>query len=771
VIHLFLLRAFLLLLGLAAWLGAQETTGGVDIGFQQFYLVTGSRRISNVSGLVVGYRQFIPNAGMLTASVAPASSDGRFQTGENFLQLRGLPWKGQHWTLLGGDFRLPGRVLEVSFNNLFYPEIAGRGGWLEATHGGRTIGFFAGTETVPIGLRVPLRLKVPQNLAGAYFRQKVGDRLQLGARYIQFSNDLEELRKSSFLLATGSDFKRAGSATLHSLLTLAGPLKWYGELGWSGVRFNGGAPAIGRSPLSAMAGPVLETMRFTLKANYVHQSSSYLPLLGFSLGDRKGYYGEARFRPFSRLELYGGANEYRNNLDRIAARPTFRTVSESAGASLRLPARFTLNGQVSVIKLWSRSSDADPTERSLNQQLLLNLTRPIRRHALRLTTRDFRQLTRNGFERQRSAEFEDMFQLKRFVFGASVRMQRLIAARESKTSFFYRGLVQVQAGPLSAYANVETGNDLANRTVFALNTVNSTVIGGSLNLGRAWSVQAEAFRNNLITELNPLNVFVLQGQNVFVPGVLANFNQWSLYFRLNRRFDWGKPMPTPDLARFITLQNPLTGAVEGFVVERTPEGDYPIQGIPVSLDQSSTLFTDAQGRFHFSDVPEGTHKVGLAMEELPADFDAGARREYTVTVRPNRVVRLDLDVIQLTVREGFVNGPEGVSRNNIIIRLYPTERYTTADSDGHFRFHNLPRGTYELALDETTLPQDSVVVSPRRVPLTVTSLKESEPVAFQFEIMKPEKVVRKIFEREASPILEPASPKNSPLAPQGDKRP
>jgi hypothetical protein len=120
---------------------AQDRTGEAEVGFQQFL---NSQRVSNALGLTLGYREFIPDTGILSISLAPAAANGRFRAGESFVELKRFPWLGNYWTFRAGDFRIPGRLTDVQFSNLFYPEITGRGAWVEATHGGRTVGFFAG---------------------------------------------------------------------------------------------------------------------------------------------------------------------------------------------------------------------------------------------------------------------------------------------------------------------------------------------------------------------------------------------------------------------------------------------------------------------------------------------------------------------------------------------------------------------------------------------------------------------------------------------------
>src|SRR5579872_6004267 len=163
-------------------LAAQEGGGQAEIGFQQYYLSYGSQRIANISGLALRYSQFIPDFGLVSASVSPALSNDRFRTGDDYLSLTGLPWKGQHWNFTVGDFRLPGQLLPTAFTNIYVPEINGRGFSAASTHGSRTMGFFYGTGTISNTPRVVLRIPVPQTLMGLYFRQKIGKRLLLGAR-------------------------------------------------------------------------------------------------------------------------------------------------------------------------------------------------------------------------------------------------------------------------------------------------------------------------------------------------------------------------------------------------------------------------------------------------------------------------------------------------------------------------------------------------------------------------------------------------------------
>ncbi|HUS05790.1 MAG TPA: carboxypeptidase-like regulatory domain-containing protein [Bryobacteraceae bacterium] len=735
-----------LLLCLTGAVLGQEGGGHAEVGFQQYYLRTGSERVANISGLGLSFSQFIPDTGLLSGSFSPALSNSRFRSGDDYLQLKGLPWKGQHWTLHGGDFRLPGQLLAAPFTNIYVPEIAGNGAWVEASHGERSFGFYYGTATIANTPRVVLRLAVPQTLGGIYFRQKVGKRLLLGARFMHFSNDLAALRQLPNL-AMQNNLKSAATLTVNSSYTVAGPLKFFGEATWSTGQQEGPKLATRNVPLSILMGPVLDTGRLTMRLNYAFQNASYFPLLGSYLGDRAGPFGEVIIRPFKRLELYGSASQYENNIARDPSLPTFRNSSESAGVSVQLPARFSVNAQVTQIALATRKDAASSWDKSNNQQQSFSLARAFSRHNIRITTRNFEQVSSLSSQRQRSQEIADNFRIGRLSVGAGVRMQRLIAI-ESRTSLFYHGSVQFQKGPFSLYGNFETGSDLQNKTLLATNTVSTSVLGGSLRLGKDWEINGEIFRNNLITALNPESIFVLQGQGVFVPGTLAALNQWSMYFRMTRKFNWGKGGAASDVTGYTVARAPLKGSVEGFVMERLPEGNRPAEGVPVSIDEARTVSTDADGRYRFSDVPEGPHKVALSLHELPAEFDAGKKMESAVVVASGKLVRADLDVARLAFIAGKLTGPPNVPLDSIVIRMLNTERYTTPDPDGKFYFYNMREGNYQLAVDEKTLPEFGVMQQPGPLPVSVRVGGDPETVSFGFSIQKPEKRVRKVLDKK-----------------------
>ena len=616
-------------------LRAQESAGQAEIGFQQYDLTIGAQRILDLSGLTFTSTQFIPDAGLLSVSLAPALSSNRFRTGDDYVRLKGLPWKGQHWTFTAGDFRIPGQLLAVPFSNIFFPEIAARGGAMEATHGDRTFGFFWGQENISNTPRVVLREQVPQTVLGAYFRQKIGSRWLIGARFMHVATDLVALAKLPNLLSQNS-FKTVNSLSVDSLYAIAGPLKLYGEATWSIPQQDVPSYATRNVPVSTLVGPIFDTKIFKFRANYTFENSSYFPLLGYYLGDRAGPYVEVKFDPTSRLEIYGSASEYENNVARDPTLATFENSSESAGATFQLPAKVSLTAQVTLLDLSSRANDSSPWVADKDRQELLTLARAFGRHTIQVTARDFSDISPLSSQQQTALEIDDNFHLRRLTLGGGVRAQRLVADGP-RTTMFYRGSAQFSAHRISVYGNFETGKDLENKTLFATNTVSTTLLGASMTMGKNWQIQFEAYRNSLVTELNPQSIFVLQGQGVFIPGTLAALNQWSIYFRVVRKLKWGAPGAAGDINAYALRQAPLKGSVEGFVME----GDQPAEGVSVNVD-GRVAVTDAEGRYHFPDVPEGPCNVSLALHELPAEFDPGNITETLVLVRPDKLSRADL---------------------------------------------------------------------------------------------------------------------------------
>jgi LPXTG-motif cell wall-anchored protein len=168
-------------------------------------------------------------------------------------------------------------------------------------------------------------------------------------------------------------------------------------------------------------------------------------------------------------------------------------------------------------------------------------------------------------------------------------------------------------------------------------------------------------------------------------------------------------------------------------------GEPGLQGVTVNLTgtQTATTTTDAEGKYLFDNLPDGTYQVCVDLSKLPqqyADFiftkqnaanhngtdsAAGANGctpEATVGLNHRSDLTLDAGISAPPNRLGdFVwvdsnhngiqdNGEPGVP--NVLVTLKGTTTgSTTTDAKGRYAFDNLPDGTYSVCFDVSKLPQ------------------------------------------------------------------
>ena len=715
--------------------------GQGEIAFQGYYLGGAQQDLLNTTGTSIHFQEFLPSAGFLSGSVEGYGAGTSFQSGENFLELRGLPWAGHYWTVDAGDFRAPASLVEFPFNNIFNPEINARGIQVQAIHGDTRYSFFAGQETLAGGARVVYRIASPQIVMGASAVRKVAPHLFVAVRGMQFSASTSAIRDNAYLFPAGRTEGVIRTFAVQSLYAPVRQLKIYAEA----------TAGSARALTSVLTGITWEGAVFTLKANYTREGILYFPLAGYFAGDRRGPYAEARLRPWKRFELYGSASEYRNNLENNPVVPSFESRNGSAGVSVFLPGQFSVNGQVSEVR-FSDHAPGQPSSLSRNRQITASVSRTIGRQTLQVNWREIRLDTSAGIERQRSTEAGDTWQRRHFSIGGAVRYQQVIGT-ERLNSLFFRGTAQVNAGPLTAYANVEIGNDLANQTVFSTEAYRTSVVGATVRLPHRWNLQTEVFRNQLNFALNEENVFLMQ--NSALAGVspaavsLEPFSQWSLFFRLSRQLQWGGGLPqerASSVAAGPALT--LTGGIEGVVRLKVLSGGGAAASIPVRLDDARTALSGADGHYVFDSVAEGSHVVSLDLASLPADFDPGEMAESRVVVRTHRTARADFDVFPLAALTGRVTGPDNTALDGILVRIAPGGRYTLTDKDGAFTFYNLREGDYEISVDPQSLPEGGELEPTGSMSAAVRRGTSAPFMQFHFVVANKQKPIRKVLDRK-----------------------
>jgi hypothetical protein len=713
-----------------------QTRGEAEFATQGFYLGGTSQSLLDTTGEAARFRDFLPGIGILAGSVEGYGSQSGLEIGENFLELRGAPWLGQRWTVTGGDFRAPASMVEFPFFNIVTPEMTARGVEIQAARPDSQYTFFTGMETLSAGERVPYRILTPQRITGASAVRKIGQRLQIGGRFLQFSTSPNDAASTLVLFPMGRVVPRVSTFSLQAFYTPARHWKLYAEAS------QPLAPGE-RTLTSSLAGLAWESAALTFRANYVREGTLYFPLAGFFAGDRQGPFSEVRWRPRKSLEFFGSASSYRNNLEHDPAADSLSSTSTALGLTTSLPGKFSATGQFSTIGLSSAAPDSEPLV-SHNQQINATLARTLGNHSLHFNWRGLRLGMAPAPQRQNSGEVEDVYHLKRIFLGAAVRLQQA-SGTEQRNTVYFRGSVQSSLGRLNLYANIEAGNDLANRTIFATNAYTTSVAGIGFRLSRDWYLAAEAFRNSLNVTLNPASIFVLQNGGSPISGNLAATGQWSYYFRVSRQIRWGGGLPTENLDQLVATAAPLTGTVEGIVRVRGLAGNLLATGIPVTLDKNRVALTSSDGRYRFDDVPEGEHTAALS-EELPADFDPGAHNQVRLAVQPRHIARADFEVLPLAALSGDVTGPEGAVLEGIVIRLRPGDRYTTTATDGHFSFYNLHEGDFEVVLDPTTLAENQHLGSPSPVPAVVRLGSPVPAIAFSVTVQVTTKPVRKVLD-------------------------
>ena len=268
------------------------------MAFQGSYMGGSAQPLLNITGTTFHFQELAPGLGFLSGNFEGYGAQGRFEAGENSLELRGAPWMGQYWTVTGGDFRTPAALVAFPFNNIFIPEIEARGVKVQAAHGDTQYTFFAGEQTLTAGMRVSYRYVTPQMLMGLSAVRKIAPHLRIGARAMQFSTSPQAMLDNPSLFPAGRTEPLVRTLALQALYTPVKRLKIYAE---------GSRPAAGTEPTvtSTLAGLAWEDTAFSFKTDYTRQGMLYFPLAGYFVGDRQGPFGEARWRPWKRLELYG----------------------------------------------------------------------------------------------------------------------------------------------------------------------------------------------------------------------------------------------------------------------------------------------------------------------------------------------------------------------------------------------------------------------------------------------------------------------------------
>jgi hypothetical protein len=490
-----------------------------------------SQRPDSAAGVAAHFEDVLPTLGRLTINSESLGNHGTYQSGEDYIRLQGPVFDGLHFGFVGGDFRISSNLMDPLFGNFFFPEIAARGFSVEATKGDRTYAIYAGSETLPL---VPVnffRARAPQSLFGISARRGFGKRLRLGARLLRLSGTEHQIEASPFLFMLPAErrFRSVTSVISQSTYKVSSHLRFYGEGDASAAERTEASQVYKQSPLSGAAGAIWESPLLTLKADYVYQTISYLPLTGYFLGDRRGPYGEVRYKPIKRLELNASVGHFVNNLERDPLRPEIQTDSSSVVATLSLPAKVIASAQATYTGMLIGFAGSPPSYMG-NRLLTASLTRPLKNHNLRFSLRQMRLTSAIQGVTEVWPELEDTFTSKRFTATAALRMQRQALWMPVGPAF--RGAAEARLARITAGLNLDSAN-LQGSTVLTNNSVRTLSFRATANVGRGWNFEIQSSQLR-ITSLS----------NVLAPGLTAPvpqllFEQGTFLFRFTKQIKRG----------------------------------------------------------------------------------------------------------------------------------------------------------------------------------------------------------------------------------------
>jgi hypothetical protein len=81
-----------------------QTGGQAEIAFQGYYFGGDFNRVADTTGMAANFRTFFPGVGVVTGNVESYGGEGRFRSGDNYIDLNGATWYGMRWRLTPAIF-------------------------------------------------------------------------------------------------------------------------------------------------------------------------------------------------------------------------------------------------------------------------------------------------------------------------------------------------------------------------------------------------------------------------------------------------------------------------------------------------------------------------------------------------------------------------------------------------------------------------------------------------------------------------------------------
>ena len=211
------------------------------------------------------------------------------------------------------------------------------------------------------------------------------------------------------------------------------------------------------------------------------------------------------------------------------------------------------------------------------------------------------------------------------------------------------------------------------------------------------------------------------------------------------------------------------GTIEGYLFNdfngnmKKDPGEKGIPGIKIMLEDGSTTITDKDGKFKFSNVIEGFHRVSLDERRIPANFYIIEPTKKKIEVKARKTHKVNFILIEGATISGKVindiNRNKKIDKNekgvkDVLVLLKPVEKEmkakekyfygmilnTYTNSKGEFLFEDILPGEYLLYIDSKSLPKWTVFVTSQAIKIKVSPGQKLENQNF-FVLIKPRPII------------------------------
>lgn len=698
--------------------------------------------------------QYVTNYGNFTLWVDGLSSHQGNQVAQWQLYWSDLKLGKFELNARAGDGYVKFTNLESRFINMYHPYLYYRGGSLNISSGSMETTLWGGKSAHLSGLLGSTYEIKDQVLWGVKTKYQRNQKFLVGAGLIHTERGKEDAEKADIFTQRNNIFLLDSEINVYSWFKLLGEYKRsvYVEKGRTKKKGDS----------FYRFGPLIATDKLKLEANYRYIGSNYRfvsPATQIE-EDEKGIFSSLRYRLAPALTIFGSVDRFQNNVQDDPEKNTFRTFQVFTGFSLFSESFPNITARVFTR---DRKSIHDSSE-------------PLHTHDFGVYTQISERIgSFSPYLRFQWQKSKDEFFPENNSFSTTSYAGCRYSMRNGST-FWVEGKLDTQSFSLRE----EYTTRMRMRT------------GMRYNFSPKLSLYSEAFYERSGFREQAGNIELYLGLNYDLPwglGLRADFRTrqslgqkypGSTYWftvKLNKKFQW--EAASRILGKVPGEEVKGVGSIQGFVFEDKNQNnildnkDEGIGEIKLALEDGTTTQTDAQGKYRFSKVAEGLHRVKIIMRKIPASFYILTPSEYDVQVKTRKTHQVNFILVSGSTLEGKVfsdenrNGkidPEEKGIPDLLILLKPVDKEespkreeylndlilnTYTDAEGKYIFENILPGKYELSIHRETIPEGATVVEPHPVKINLESGQKLENQNF---LIKPREIIIKNNKKIIKPL-------------------